>query len=73
MSYRIFTDASADMSEELMRDVPAVDVIPMDVTIGGGPHGYGPRGGLEVEGVYSRQRQGGWAGESGASSPSLAL
>ena len=64
MSYRIFTDASADMSEELMRDVPAVDVIPMDVTIGGEPHVYGPGGDLDVKGFYALQRQGQFASTS---------
>ncbi len=33
--YRIFTDATADLSEALLEGLPPVTVIPMEVEVGG--------------------------------------
>ena len=64
MAYRIFTDASADISEDLMRDVPPVDMIPMEVILDGEEHLFGPGGDLEVKSFYERQRAGKFASTS---------
>ena len=34
-SYQIFTDATADLCPEMMKGLPTVEIIPMDVEIGG--------------------------------------
>ena len=64
MAYRIFTDASADISEELMRDVPPVDMLPLEVVLDGEDHLYGPGGDLEVKPFYAAQRAGKFASTS---------
>ena len=34
-NYQIFTDATADLTPELMAGLPSVEIIPMQVAIGG--------------------------------------
>ena len=64
MSYVIYTDASADVSDALMRDVPAVEMIPMNVEVDGEAHLFGPGGDLEPKAFYALQRQGKFASTS---------
>ena len=33
MSYQIFTDATADMSNQLLKDIPHIEIIPMEVVV----------------------------------------
>ena len=64
MAYRILSDVSADVSEELLRGLPAPILIPMDVTLGGEPHVYGPGGDLDNRAFYAALRAGKFAGTS---------
>ena len=64
MSYRIFTDATADLTQEMMEGLPEVTVIPMDITLGDRPYTYGPGGNITVEEFYAAQRAGQFASTS---------
>ncbi len=63
MSYQIFTDATADLGD-YMTGLPHVEVIPMDVEVGGRPYTYGPGGNLTVPQFYSFLRSGEFASTS---------
>lgn len=39
--YQIFTDATADLSPEMLSGLPPVEIIPMHVKIGGRAYTYG--------------------------------
>ena len=43
MGYKLFSDVTADVSEELMRGMPEVELVPMQVELGGENYIYGPR------------------------------
>ena len=60
-SYRIFTDATADLSAELLAGLPPVEVIPMQVEIGGKEYTYGSPGGITPREFYRMQREGNFA------------
>lgn len=60
-SYRIFTDATADLSAELLAGLPPVEVIPMQVEIGGKEYTYGSPGGITTREFYRMQREGNFA------------
>lgn len=62
--YRIFTDATADFSSDMMVDLPRVTVIPMSVMVGDDSFLYGPRGNLTTGQFYAMQRQGKFASTS---------
>lgn len=62
--YRIFTDATADFSPVMMRDLPKVEMVPMDVTVGETSFVYGPGGDLTVRHFYEMQRAGQFASTS---------
>lgn len=64
-SYRIITDATADLTEEFMRALPEVSVLPMHVTIGGRDYLYGPNGDISCAQFYALQRRGLYAKTSG--------
>ena len=51
-TYRIFTDATADLNAALTSGLPTIEVIPMSVEIGGQHFSYGRPGDLDV---YKRQ------------------
>lgn len=57
MSYRIFTDATADLTLEMLQDLPKVEVIPMQVNINDQQYTCGPYGDLPVPVFYNLQRQ----------------
>lgn len=61
MSYRIFTDATADLTGELLAGLPEVEVIPMEITLGDHEYTHGPGGDLTVEEFYAAQRAGQFA------------
>ena len=64
MSYRIFTDATADLSPELSAGLPEFSVVPMDLTLGERPYTYGPGGNITVNAFYAAQRAGQFASTS---------
>ena len=45
--YQIFTDATADLNEELMKGLPEVKIIPMEIRIDQTPYIYGPGGNID--------------------------
>lgn len=67
MPYQIFTDATADMSQSMLLDLPPVRIIPMQVQIGGTNYQYGPGGSISVDEFYRLQRGGQFAVTSQAS------
>lgn len=62
--YQIFTDATADCSPYLAEGLCSVDVIPMEVEIGGRNRLYGPGGDLNAQDFYAMQRAGQYAATS---------
>ena len=43
MGYQIFTDATSDLNEEMLWGLPNLEIIPMEVMVGGGVYTYGPQ------------------------------
>ena len=64
MGYKLFSDVTADVSEELMQGMPEVEFVPMQVELGGENYTYGPGGNLTVEHFYAEQRAGKFASTS---------
>lgn len=64
MSYQIFTDATADIPEELLFGLPNLVVIPMEVLVGGSVYTYGPGGNITVREFYRKQHEGAFASTS---------
>ncbi len=62
--YQIFTDATADLCESMLEELPSLEVIPMQVEIGGQEYTYGPGGNMTVELFYRLQREGSFAATS---------
>lgn len=62
--YQIFADATADLTESFMGGLPPVEVIPMQVEIGGQGYTYGPGGNLTIAEFYRIQREGNFASTS---------
>ena len=58
MEYQIFTDATADISEEMLQGYPKLEIIPMQVEVGGEHFLFGPGGNLTVKQFYEMQRAG---------------
>lgn len=44
--YQIFTDATSDLAPELTAGLPSVEMIPMNVEIGGTEYSYGSPEGI---------------------------
>lgn len=63
-SYQIFTDATADMSHSMLKDLPPVKIIPMNVNIAGQDNSYGPNGTIDCKEFYRLQREGHFASTS---------
>lgn len=59
--YQIFTDATADCNLQWLRVLPFVNIIPMQVEIGGREYTYGPGGTIEAEKFYALQKTGNYA------------
>lgn len=64
MGYQIITDATADLNDELMFGLPYIEIIPMEVLVGGGAYTYGPKGNLEISHFYRMQREGAFSSTS---------
>ena len=62
--YQIFTDATADMCEEMLQGLPHIEVIPMEIIIDDKSYQYGPGGNLTVDEFYAMQRAGKFASTS---------
>lgn len=63
-NYRIFTDATADLSEEMKKGLPPIETIPMQVEIDGTEYSYGSTDGITAQEFYRRQREGSFASTS---------
>lgn len=61
MSYQIITDATADLTEELLTGLPFLEIIPMEVNIGGMTHCYGPGGTITPQKFYELLKDGKFA------------
>ncbi|HHU02915.1 MAG: DegV family protein [Christensenellales bacterium] len=59
--YQIITDATADLSAGIIKEVPNIKIIPMEVEIGGKNYSYGPKGDISIEEFYRLQRKGNYA------------
>ncbi|MGI6240208.1 MAG: DegV family protein [Christensenellales bacterium] len=64
MSYQLFTDATADLTPGMMRGLPAVEIIPMEIELDGEIRRYGPGGDLEARDFYAALRGGKYASTS---------
>jgi len=62
--YQIFTDATADLTDELLAGLPPVKIIPMPVRVGGADHLYGPGGTITAPQFYDLLRKGQFASTS---------
>ena len=60
-SYQIFTDATADLTEELLRGLPHVEIIPMQVQVAEQEFTYGPGGSITPDEFYAFQKNGHFA------------
>lgn len=61
MNYQIFTDATADMNDEMLQSIPHIEIISMGVTVGEEAYTYGPKGNLTIDEFYRLQRSGKFA------------
>ena len=61
MAYKIFTDATADLNDELLRGLPQIEVIPMQITIGTETYIQGLNEGISAEEFYQKLRDGKYA------------
>ena len=59
--YQIFTDATSDLAPELTAGLPSVEMIPMNVEIGGTEYSYGSPEGITAKELYRLQRAGNFA------------
>lgn len=60
-NYRIFTDATSDLTPELMEGLASVEIIPMQVEIGGAEYTYGTPDGITAQEFYRLQKAGNFA------------
>lgn len=61
MQYQILTDATADMTPGMQEGLPAVQVIPMEVDLGGEVRTFGPGGDMSARAFYAALRGGQFA------------
>ncbi|MBQ3558466.1 MAG: DegV family protein [Agathobacter sp.] len=64
MGYQIFTDATADLNEDLLFGLPNVEIIPMEILVGGAAYTYGPKGNITIGQFYKMLREGAYASTS---------
>ena len=64
MAYQIITDATADLNDELLIDLPEVKIIPMNVQVNGREYLFGPGGNIECDEFYAFLRSGQFASTS---------
>ena len=58
LQYKILTDAASDLTDSLVADYPEVQVLPMEVMVGGVSYNYGPGGNLSSQEFYRLLKQG---------------
>lgn len=63
-NYQIFTDATADLLPALLAGLPSVEIIPMQVEIGGTEYTYGSPEGITATEFYRLQKAGNFAATS---------
>ncbi len=63
-SYQIFTDATADFCDSMLKNAAPIKIIPMQVEIGGKSYSYGPCGDISASKFYALQHQGNYAATS---------
>lgn len=51
--YQIFTDATADLDEELIKGLPEVKILPMEILLDNKAYVYGPEGNIDHQTFYS--------------------
>lgn len=56
--YQLITDATADVSLEILNEIPELEIIPMEIILDGEARVYGPGGNLSAEEFYEGLRQG---------------
>ena len=59
--YKIFTDATSDLTREAFTDLPVVEIIPMFISVGGKEYIYGDDGNLTIDEFYGMLRSGKYA------------
>ena len=64
MGYKIVTDATADMSAEMLNGSSSVGIIPMEVVVGENSYMYGLPDNLTADQFYALQREGKYASTS---------
>ena len=53
--YQLITDATADVSPEVLKEISELDIIPMEVILDGEPRQYGPDGDCYEEAVKLKE------------------
>ena len=64
MSYRLITDATADLAPEMLEGLPEISVLPMEILLDGRPYTYGPGGNIGAEEFYQQLEAGSFASTS---------
>ena len=54
MAYRIVTDATADLSMNMLENLPTLTIVPMTVECEGVSYTYGPSGDIDAKKFYER-------------------
>lgn len=58
MAYRIFTDAASDLTPDMLKEYPSVEIISMQIEINEQEYTYGPHADLTIPAFYNLLRQG---------------
>jgi len=61
MAYKIFTDATADLNDEMLIGLPQITVIPMEIMVGTESYKYGLNEGISAGQFYQKLRSGEYA------------
>ena len=64
MAYQIINDATADLNEELLAELPEVKIIPIHVEVGGREYLFDTGGNIECDEFYKYLRSGQFASTS---------
>lgn len=64
MAYKIFTDATADLNDELLQGLPQVEVIPMEIMVDDAVYPFGLNVGITAKEFYQELRNGKFASTS---------
>lgn len=58
MSYRLITDATADLTRDMLNGLPEISIIPMEIFMDGTLYTYGADGTITTEQFYNELRKG---------------